>query len=54
MVRARPGDCGIGKQRDKRACDTICVLLLERRGYSKEEFGKTHPGGAVGKELTSR
>ena len=35
------------------ACDAICVLLLERRGYSKDEFGKTHPGGAVGKQLTS-
>jgi arabinose-5-phosphate isomerase len=22
------------------ACDVLCVLLLERRGYSKEEFGK--------------
>jgi len=35
------------------ACDAICVLLLERRGYSKDEFGQTHPGGAVGKQLTS-
>jgi arabinose-5-phosphate isomerase len=33
------------------ACDVLCVLLLERRGYSKEEFGTTHPGGAVGKKL---
>jgi D-arabinose 5-phosphate isomerase GutQ len=33
------------------ACDVLCVLLLERRGYSKEEFGVTHPGGAVGKKL---
>ncbi len=33
------------------ACDALCVLLLERRGYSKEEFGVTHPGGAVGKKL---
>ena len=36
------------------ACDTICVLLLERRGYSKEEFGKTHPSGAVGMAFISR
>ena len=33
------------------ACDVLCVLLLEGRGYSKEEFGITHPGGAVGKKL---
>jgi D-arabinose 5-phosphate isomerase GutQ len=33
------------------ACDVLCVLLLERRGYTKEEFGVTHPGGAVGKKL---
>jgi arabinose-5-phosphate isomerase len=29
-------------------CDTICVALLELRGYSAEDFGETHPGGAVG------
>ena len=34
------------------ACDALCVLLLEKRGYSKDDFGKTHPGGAVGKKLT--
>ena len=34
------------------ACDTLCVLLLERRGYSREAFGQTHPGGAVGKRLS--
>jgi len=33
------------------AGDALCVLLLERRGYSKEEFGVTHPGGAVGAKL---
>jgi arabinose-5-phosphate isomerase len=33
------------------AGDALCVLLLEQRGYSKEEFGGTHPGGAVGKKL---
>lgn len=35
------------------AGDVLCVLLLEMRGYTKEEFGKTHPGGAVGKKLAS-
>lgn len=28
--------------------DVLCVLLLELRGYSREAFGLTHPGGAVG------
>jgi arabinose-5-phosphate isomerase len=36
------------------ACDALCVLLLELRGYSKEAFGTTHPGGAVGKRLAER
>lgn len=34
------------------ACDALCVLLLEKRGYTKEEFGSTHPGGAVGKKIS--
>jgi D-arabinose 5-phosphate isomerase GutQ len=34
------------------AGDALCVLLLERRGYSKQEFGVTHPGGAVGEKLS--
>jgi arabinose-5-phosphate isomerase len=33
------------------AGDVLCVLLLELRGYTKEAFGQTHPGGAVGKTL---
>lgn len=33
------------------ACDVLCVLLLELRGYTREAFGATHPGGAVGKKL---
>ena len=33
------------------AGDVLCVLLLELRGYSKDAFGQTHPGGAVGKKL---
>jgi hypothetical protein len=27
------------------------VLLLERRGYTRDQFGETHPGGAVGAKL---
>ncbi len=33
------------------AGDVLCVLLLELRGYTQEAFGRTHPGGAVGKKL---
>jgi arabinose-5-phosphate isomerase len=33
------------------AGDVLCVLLLELRGHTKEAFGRTHPGGAVGKKL---
>jgi D-arabinose 5-phosphate isomerase GutQ len=33
------------------ACDVLCVLLLEMRGYTKEEFGTTHPEGAVGRKI---
>ena len=33
------------------AGDALCVLLLEMKGYTKEAFGATHPGGAVGKKL---
>lgn len=32
-------------------CDAICVALLELRGYSVEDFGETHPGGAVGHRI---
>jgi D-arabinose 5-phosphate isomerase GutQ len=33
------------------ADDALCVLLLELRGYSRDDFGMTHPGGAVGQKL---
>jgi arabinose-5-phosphate isomerase len=32
-------------------CDALCVVMLNLRGYSKEQFGETHPGGAVGLKL---
>jgi arabinose-5-phosphate isomerase len=31
--------------------DALCVVLLHMRGYSVEQFGATHPGGAVGDKL---
>ena len=33
------------------ACDALCVVLLEMRGYTKEQFSRTHPGGAVGRKI---
>src|SRR6056297_576447 len=31
--------------------DALAVSLLEYRGFSKEDFSKVHPGGALGKKL---
>ena len=31
--------------------DALCAVLLQLRGYSREAFGETHPGGAVGIKL---
>lgn len=31
--------------------DAVCVALLELRGYSVDDFGETHPGGAVGHKI---
>jgi KpsF/GutQ family protein len=31
--------------------DALCVVLLHLRGYTREKFGQTHPGGAVGIKL---
>lgn len=33
--------------------DVLCVVLLQMRGYTRDQFGETHPGGAVGKKLGS-
>jgi D-arabinose 5-phosphate isomerase GutQ len=32
------------------ACDALCAVLLELRGYSKKQFGVTRPEGTVGKK----
>lgn len=32
--------------------DALCEVLLKVRGYTKDQFGQTHPGGAVGIKLT--
>lgn len=31
--------------------DAIAMMLLERTGYTLDDFAPTHPGGAVGKRL---
>ena len=31
--------------------DAIAVALLEKRGFTKEDFAKSHPGGSLGKKL---
>jgi D-arabinose 5-phosphate isomerase GutQ len=36
------------------ACDVLCILLLEMRGYTRQQFGQTHPGGAVGERLRKK
>lgn len=34
--------------------DTLAVVLLERRGFSEEDFAMFHPAGALGKRLLLR
>lgn len=34
--------------------DALAICLLELRGFSKEDFAKYHPGGALGKRLYLR
>jgi len=36
------------------ACDVLCELLLELGGYTKEQFGATHPEGAVGEKVAQK
>ncbi|MBI5960666.1 MAG: SIS domain-containing protein [Chloroflexi bacterium] len=33
--------------------DALCVAMLHLRGYTKESFAQTHPGGAVGLQLAA-
>jgi len=34
--------------------DALCVVLLHMRGYTREQFGQTHPGGAVGRQRAAK
>jgi arabinose-5-phosphate isomerase len=31
--------------------DALCVVMLHLKGYTAEQFGQTHPGGAVGHKI---
>jgi len=31
--------------------DALAIALLERRGFSEDDFGRLHPGGALGRRL---
>ena len=32
--------------------DALAMVLLEARGFTKEDYGRLHPGGAIGKAVT--
>ena len=32
--------------------DAVCIALMRETGYTREQFGVIHPGGAVGERLT--
>jgi KpsF/GutQ family protein len=34
--------------------DAICIALMTRTGYTREQFAVIHPGGAVGERLLSQ
>lgn len=35
-------------------CDAIAVALLEARGFTRDDFARYHPAGAIGKALLTR
>jgi len=34
--------------------DAICIALMKYTGYTREQFGVIHPGGAVGERLLGK
>lgn len=34
--------------------DALAMVLLDRRGFTKNDFGRLHPGGAIGRMVTMR
>jgi len=35
-------------------CDAIAIAILKSKGFTSEDFAKSHPGGKLGKKLTLR
>lgn len=35
-------------------CDALAVVLYERKGFTRDDFAATHPGGTIGKRLLVR
>lgn len=35
-------------------CDAVAMVLLEEKGFKKEDFAQVHPGGALGRKLLTR
>ena len=34
--------------------DALALVLLDERGFTKEDYGRLHPGGAIGRAVTMR
>ncbi len=34
--------------------DSLAMVLLDARGFTKEDYGRLHPGGAIGRSVTLR
>ena len=34
--------------------DALAMVLLDQRGFSKSDYGRLHPGGAIGRMVTMR
>ena len=34
--------------------DALAMVLLETRGFTKEDYGRLHPGGAIGRSVTMK
>ncbi len=34
--------------------DALAIVLLQKQGFTKENFGRLHPGGAIGRMVTMR
>ena len=54
FVSANPtGPLHVGHTRGAVFGDALAVSLLEHRGFTKDDFAKSHPAGQLGKKLTT-